>query len=84
MRPAAFGYRATGEHVFEEKREEPHPGDEKLESDALDLEGYYPTVLPLRPPGAAPEPERGSLADVLPTDLFNNQANLGQTLNPKP
>ena len=74
--------RATGEHVFEEKREEPDPGDEEPESYALEFEGYYPTVLPLRPPGAGPEPEQGSPADVLPTDLLNDQANFSQILAP--
>jgi hypothetical protein len=37
----------------------------------LDYGSYYPTMLPLRPPGSLAEPEDDSVAAALPTDLLS-------------
>jgi len=51
-------------------------GEEKLvtpepEEEMLDYHLYYPTMLPLRPPGTPAEAEDDSVAAALPTDLLS-------------
>jgi hypothetical protein len=54
-------------HSVEDKLRVPTPEPEEM----LDYEAYYPTLLPLRPPGSLPEPQDDPLAAALPTDLLS-------------
>ena len=63
---SAFSDDAKLYSLDQEQQVTPEP-----EEPMLDYQSYYPTMLPLRPPGSLAEPEDDSVVAALPTDLLS-------------